>query len=209
MIPLYDEEHTHGRSGARVTALILLLNICVFVMQIMLPSHLLNYELVTEHVWTQWWTLITNAFMHGGFLHILGNMWYLWIFGDNVEDHMGSWNFLFFYLACATLSSLGECLVYPHELRPFLGASGAISGVMAAYFALFPSAKVRCHIWGLYFTWVPAWMLIGGWFALQVISQSFDSRMSEGVSFTGHIFGFVAGIVLTRILFDKAEQYEP
>ena len=209
LLPLYDEEHTHGRTGGRITVLLIFLNLIAFFFQVTQNAMTEPFVLVPAQIHGHWWTLITNTFMHGGPAHIIGNMWFLYIFGDNVEDHMGSFNFLWFYLACGFLSSVAEVFCYPHSYSHFLGASGAISGVMAAYFFLYPDAKVRTMVGAWFFhAWLPAWVLLGGWFAMQVFSQMMDPTMSAGVSFSAHICGFAAGLLLCSIIFPKPAVYK-
>src|SRR5262249_9525651 len=118
-------------------------------------------------------TLITSMFLHGGWLHIIGNMWYLWIFGDNVEDQVGHGRFVFFYLACGIAAAFGQILIDPTSTLPTIGASGAIAGVMGAYFVLYPRSRVLTLIPFL-FWWelveLPAVVLLGFWFLLQLFS---------------------------------------
>jgi rhomboid family protein len=148
-------------------------------------------------------TLLTSMFMHGGWMHIIGNMWFLWIFGDNVEDYLGSAKYLFFYLLCGVLASLSHVAftyVTGADPRiPCLGASGAISGVLGAYLILFPQNRVMVILFR-FLTWVPAYVAIGMWFLLQLI-QSFGAIESDrggGVAYGAHIGGFVAGMVLVK-----------
>ena len=143
------------------------------------------------------WTVLTAMFMHGGWLHILGNMWFLWIFGDNVEDAMGRGAFLAFYLVCGLAASLAQVLVTPSSAQPIVGASGAIAGVLGAYLRLFPRARVRC-LWVLVvfvtFVNVPAWALLGGWFVSQFLVP-----LQSGIAWMAHVAGFVAGAVLVPL----------
>jgi membrane associated rhomboid family serine protease len=142
-------------------------------------------------------TVLTSMFMHGGWLHIIGNMWFLWIFGDNVEDAMGSVKYLIFYLLCGFVAAMAQVLSSPGSQVPMVGASGAIAGVLGAYIVLFPHARVRC-LWILFIlittVYVPAWLLLGIWF----VSQFFISS-SEGVAWMAHVGGFVAGFLLVRL----------
>ncbi len=142
------------------------------------------------------WTLLTAMFMHGGWLHIIGNMWFLWIFGDNVEDAMGRLRFLAFYLACGLAAALAQVLVTPSSREPMVGASGAIAGVLGAYIFLYPRARVRClWIFIVFVTFVniPAWALLGFWFVSQ-----FFVPLESGVAWMAHVGGFVAGFLLVR-----------
>jgi membrane associated rhomboid family serine protease len=148
-------------------------------------------------------TLFTSMFLHGGWGHLLGNMLYLWIFGDNVEDRMGHGRFLLFYLLSGLVAAWVQILVHPTSTVPMIGASGAISGVLGAYFVYFPTAGVVSLVPLFYFyrlMVVPAFVLLGFWFVLQffqgVLSLPFAT--GGGVAFFAHIGGFVAGMVLAR-----------
>ena len=147
------------------------------------------------------WTVLTAMFMHGGWLHVLGNMWFLWIFGDNVEGAMGRVRFLAFYLLCGLAASLAQVLATPSSAAPMVGASGAIAGVLGAYLLLFPRARVRC-LWVLVvfvtFVNVPAWALLGLWFVSQFLVP-----LESGVAWMAHVGGFVAGIALVRLFVQR------
>lgn len=143
-------------------------------------------------------TLLSAMFMHGGWMHLGGNMLYLWIFGDNVEDRMGHLKYLIFYLLCGVLASAAHIFFGPNSMIPSLGASGAIAGVLGAYLVLFPRQSVRVFQWGRIIE-VPALIVIGLWGLLQFIS-GFGSLsnigQSGGVAYMAHVGGFVAGILL-------------
>jgi len=146
-----------------------------------------------------WLTLLSSIFLHGSILHVLGNMLYLWIFGDNVEDAMGPIRFLIFYLVCGALASLAQIAIGPGSSVPLVGASGAIAGVLAAYFMLYPHAKILTIIPIFFFlrlVAVPAVFLLGFWFILQVISGAGSLGASGGVAWFAHVGGFVAGLIL-------------
>ena len=146
-----------------------------------------------------WLTLFTSLFLHGGLMHILGNMLYLWIFGDNVEDAMGPGRFLFFYLACGLAASATQIAIAPTSTVPVIGASGAIAGVLAGYFMLFPQARVLTLIPIFFFIRliaVPAVFLLGFWFILQVINGAGSLGTEGGVAWFAHIGGFIAGAIL-------------
>ena len=148
-------------------------------------------------------TLLTSMFMHGGFMHLLGNMLYLHIFGDNIENLMGHARYLIFYLTCGVLASLAHVFasaaLSADLLIPSLGASGAISGVLGGYFLLFPKRKVRVLIFRMV-TEVPALVAIGVWFAFQLVSSlgMFSGGSGGGVAYGAHIGGFIAGLVLVK-----------
>jgi len=146
-----------------------------------------------------WATLLTSIFLHGGFLHLAGNMLYLWIFGDNVEDAMGHGRFLLFYLLCGVLAAASQIAVNPNAWIPMIGASGAIAGVLAAYFMLFPQSRVLTLIPIFFFlrlTTIPAVFFLGFWFLLQVIQGVGDVAGAGGTAWFAHIGGFIAGIIL-------------
>ncbi|MDL2274753.1 rhomboid family intramembrane serine protease [Desulfosarcina sp. OttesenSCG-928-G10] len=149
-------------------------------------------------------SLFSFMFLHGGFLHLLGNMWSLFIFGDNVEDHLGPVRYAVFYLLCGLVSGLTQMMAYPGSRIPTIGASGAIAGVMGAYLMLHPGSRILALIPILFIPWfveIPAFVFIGVWFVLQIISAT-SAAGSAGIAWWAHIGGFVFGIVLLR-LFDR------
>ena len=151
-----------------------------------------------------YFTLITSMFMHGGWAHLLGNMLFLWVFGDNIENRIGHIRYLIFYLVCGIIASLSHVFVSGSDsLIPSLGASGAISGVLGGYLLLFPSRRVRV-IMGRGITTVPAFVALGIWIVFQVISQLGvlgGDQGGGGVAYAAHIGGFIAGLALIK-LFD-------
>jgi membrane associated rhomboid family serine protease len=160
-------------------------------------------------------TLLTSMFMHGGWMHIIGNMVYLWVFGDNVEDNFGHGRFLLFYLICGLAASFAQIFMEPSSVIPSLGASGAIAGVLGAYLIMFPHNRVRSILpLGIIWTTIelPAIVVLGFWIVLQVISQytaSFaGTAQSGGVAYMAHIGGFVAGVVMA-FLFRRKTQRTP
>ncbi|TDJ22691.1 MAG: rhomboid family intramembrane serine protease [Gammaproteobacteria bacterium] len=147
---------------------------------------------------------ITSMFMHGGWFHILGNMWFLWVFGDNVEDVMGRLRFAVFYLICGLAAAFAQIVTDPSSITPMVGASGAIGGVMGAYAFLFPRIRVNTFIFlGFYMTTVaiPAVFMLGYWFLLQLLGAlpALTQNSAGGVAFWAHIGGFLAGIVLVKL----------
>ncbi len=165
-------------------------------------DHAGNHEPVFGISWP-WFTLITSMFLHGGFLHLGGNMLYLWIFGNNVEDAMGHGRFVVFYLACGIAAALSEGLVNPHSALPMLGASGAISGVLAAYVLIYPRTRIRVIIpLGilLYPTKISAFYVVGFWFLLQLFNVVGTTPGGPGTAWWAHVGGFIAGILLTPML---------
>jgi membrane associated rhomboid family serine protease len=174
----------------------------------MIPARLfgeatLDPELATVPAWA---TVFTSMFMHGGWMHLGFNMLFLWIFGDNIEDSMGHVRYLVFYLTCGVAAALAQAFVNPGSTVPMVGASGAISGVLGAYLLLHPRATVRTMIFlGVFVTMVhlPALIVLGLWFLMQLVSAAFSSSGEPGVAFWAHIGGFVAGMALVP-LFKKA-----
>jgi len=156
-----------------------------------------------------WLSVFTSMFMHGGWFHLIGNMWFLWVFGDNVEDSMGHGRFVLFYLVCGVLAAMAQMLASPSSPVPLVGASGAISGVMGAYLVLYPKVRVHTLIFlGFFITTieVPAYFMLLYWVFLQVIGSlpAVGGAEAGGVAFLAHIGGFVSGAVLIR-LFAKPE----
>lgn len=150
-----------------------------------------------------WATVLTSMFMHGGWLHLIMNMWFLWVFGNNVEDSTGRGRFLAFYLLCGAIAAMAQSGANPGSPIPMVGASGAISGVMGAYIVLYPRVRVHMLLILVVFITtirVPAWMMLGYWFLLQ-LAGTLPMLASEGggVAFLAHAGGFVAGMVLVLL----------
>ncbi len=151
-----------------------------------------------------WWGLLTSTFLHGGFLHVFGNMWTLWLFGQYVEDRMGPLRFLLFYLLCGIGSGIVHVSVMSGSTVPAIGASGAIAGVMAAYYLMFPLSRIVVMVPVLFFPFffeMPAWYFLGFWFLIQLFSGTFSLAAmpdSGGIAFWAHVGGFLVGLALTR-----------
>ena len=144
-------------------------------------------------------TLVTSMFLYGGWMHLIGNMLYLWIFGNNVEDVMGHVRFVIFYLLCGILAALSHAVTDPTSTIPMVGASGAISGVLGAYILLFPRAHVLVFMPGVGMMRVAAGVVLGLWFFMQLLSGGMSiGGPGGGIAFFAHIGGFVAGMVLIR-----------
>ncbi len=149
-------------------------------------------------------TPITSMFLHGGWIHLLGNLWFFWVFGNNVEDSMGRGRFAMFYLLCGLAAVAAHVFVAPRSIVPTVGASGAISGVMGAYLMLYPHAHVRIWFPPIFFFWTRAWLGIIYWLVVQVLSglpelMEVNPGVSSGVAFWAHVGGFVAGVLLVMV----------
>ncbi len=150
-----------------------------------------------------WLTLLTCTFLHGGWLHLLGNMLFLWIFGDNVEDRFGRVKYLLFYLGCGAAASAAHLLTAPDSVVPTIGASGAIAGVMGAYMLLYPRSRVEMlFVWGFFVDVVvlPAPFFLGYWFVLQFVQGALMAGQESGVAWWAHIGGFAVGALVAAVL---------
>ena len=201
MIPLRDV--IPSRTTPYITITIIFLNALSWLFEISMPQDALNQFLTVYGVVPAYFsapTLITSMFLHGSWSHVIGNMWYLWIFGDNVEDRVGHGRFIVFYLLCGIAAALGQVAVDPHSTLPTIGASGAIAGVMGAYFVLYPQSRVLTLIPWIFLQIVelPAIVLLGFWFLMQLFSAGTialtASTRGGGVAFAAHVIGFVAGM---------------
>jgi len=149
-----------------------------------------------------WQALFSSMFMHASWMHLIGNMWFLWIFGNNVEDSMGHLRFLVFYVLCGLVAALAHVYTDASSALPMVGASGAISAVMGAYVVLYPRARVDTLFFFLIFIRIiplPAWVMLGYWMAIQVVSSIADPGSGGGVAYTAHIGGFLAGALLILV----------
>jgi membrane associated rhomboid family serine protease len=209
MIPLRSSERTY--STAVVTLVLIALNAVVFLHEITLPDYQLNrfilqYGLVPDRL--HFYQLFTSMFIHGGWMHILGNMWFLWVFGRGVEDSIGHTRYLIFYLACGVASALANVLATPFSPVPTVGASGAIAGVMGAYLIKFPRARIVTLVLIIFFFTtldIPAAFLLLYWFAIQFFngfgSIGGGSQVARGdVAWFAHIGGFIAGMLLILVM---------
>jgi len=159
-----------------------------------------------------YWTVLTSMFMHGGWMHLIGNMVFFWVFGNNIEDAMGHVRFAIFYILCGVAAAATQVLITPSSTVPMVGASGAISGILGAYLLLYPRVRVHaCVFLGFYVTSIaiPAFVMLGYWIVLQVLSSlsSLGARATGGTAFFAHIGGFIAGLVLIR-LFARRDYLE-
>jgi membrane associated rhomboid family serine protease len=212
VIPLRDV--VPSRTTPYITITIIALNALAWLFELSLPHDVLNgfirfYGVVPASFDKV--TLVTSMFLHGSWSHVLGNMWYLWIFGDNVEDRVGHGRFIVFYLLCGIVSALGQVAVSPHSTLPTIGASGAIAGVMGAYFVLYPRSRVLTLIPWIFLQIVelPAIVLLGFWFVMQLFSAGTIAMTTTsrggGVAFAAHVAGFIVGMGAV-FLFKKRER---
>jgi membrane associated rhomboid family serine protease len=212
VLPLADDNRAR-RTVPWLTYLLLAINVAAFVsLAVADPARQAavfdSYALVPARVLhggpSAWLTLVTCTFLHASWAHLAGNMLFLWIFGDNVEDAFGHLRYLVFYLLGGVLASVTQLLIDPTSTTPVVGASGAIAAVLAAYVVLFPHGGVRTLVVLVppFFVWpvLPAWLLIGGWFLLQFWSglHSLGALATGGVAYWAHVGGFVVGLFLAR-----------
>ena len=219
MFPIQDS--VPSRSVPVVTRALTLINVVVFFFELSLSRESIIqlfylFGVVparfTDPEWAasigfpigSYWSLLTHQFLHGGWLHIVANMWTLWIFGDNVEDRMGPLRFIIFYLVCGVLAALTQVLVTPNATIPSVGASGAIAGVLGAYLLFFPTARLIVLIPILFFPFffeLPAVIFLVLWFFIQLFSGTAmlaSPQQVGGIAFWAHIGGFIAGMLLCR-----------
>ncbi len=207
MFPLKDDNPTQTKPI--VTIGLIAICVCIFLYQFSLlhseNTFIINSfgmkpkELFLNPGLTNYSTIFSSMFLHGGFMHLIGNMLFLWIYGNNIEDAMGHTKFLLFYFACGLAAALSQALVTPNSDIPMIGASGAVSGVLSAYLLLYPKARVSTLIFIFFFITViriPAGILILIWFATQLINANLTDPNSPGVAWFAHIGGFLMGILL-------------
>lgn len=212
MMPVGDD-NSAIKETPLITWILIALNCLFFFLELALgESFILNWSFIPAHFLqsplANMPTLFTSMFMHAGFAHLFGNMLYLWIFGDNVEDALGKKMYLLFYLLSGLAATFAQMAVTPDSATPNLGASGAIAGVLGAYIYLFPKGKVNA-ILGQTMTQIPALVAIGFWFFLQFISGigSLSSAGEEGgVAYMAHIGGFVAGLLMAVIFSSRLRK---
>lgn len=214
LIPLKDANPSRGFPA--VNTFLILANVGVFVYQLILPpqvfkSFFLTYAAIPARFpaflsghgsfEAAFLPLLTSMFLHAGLAHILGNLLFLWIFGDNVEDAFGHIGYLFFYLCCGIGAGLIHVLFNLHSTLPAVGASGAISGVMGAYLLLYPGSRIFTLVF-IFLVPIPAFFILGYWFLLQFLEGvgSLGASASGGVAWWAHIGGFLLGMLLTRVL---------
>lgn len=214
MIPLRDT--IPSRNCAVANLAIIGVNVVVFLVQMVQGPHIeqfmFTYGLVPARysvpfyaahftLGQQLFSLVSFMFLHGGFWHLLGNMWFLYIFGDNVEDRLGSFSYLAFFLIAGLISGLFHLIINIHSPVPTIGASGAIAGVMGAYLVLFPNARILTLIPIIFIPWIveiPAFFFLGLWFVLQVASAGAGQAYASGIAWWAHIGGFLFGIIAMK-----------
>jgi membrane associated rhomboid family serine protease len=208
MIPLYDT--VRSRRFPFINILLIIANVLVFLYETQMGSSALNkfiftWGLIPHHFWsdpsTAWVTIFTAMFLHGGWFHIISNMWFLFIFGDNVEERMGSLRYLIFYFLSGAAAGLLQAYVLPVSTEPMIGASGAIAGVLGAYLILYPRSKIASLVPILFiFTIIeiPAFLFLLFWFGMQIYSGLFaiPGGGGSGIAWWAHIGGFLFGVVM-------------
>ena len=241
MLPLHDENPTTSKPV--VTLSLIGVNVFVFLLQLavgvnrstlvfgLIPAQLLHTPISMEaleqlraspealrlNFEPAWVTLFTSMFLHGGWMHVLGNMWFLWIFGNNLEDRMGKGKFLAFYLICGLGAAAAQIAMGPNSPIPMVGASGAIAGVLGGYLLLFPGSRIVCLTMFLIITTVelPAWIVLGFWFAIQFVLGLVNAGgPGGGVAYAAHVGGFLCGLLLVRLFAQPlppppTRRYEP
>ncbi|NMF59855.1 rhomboid family intramembrane serine protease [Pseudanabaena yagii] len=209
MFPLYDDNPTQDTSI--VVYLLIVVNVLIFGYQLSLLDFqfvewIRNWALIPKEFITQPTkaavTVISSQFLHGNIFHLVGNMWFLYLFGNNIEDKLSHWKFLFFYLFCGACSGLAQVITAPMSELPMVGASGAISGVMGAYLVRFPRARIVTLLWiGFSFIPIPipAVVFLGLWIAGQTIYAAMANPNLPGVAYLAHVSGFVVGAIAVLI----------
>jgi len=212
MFPIRDNIPSKNYPVANYS--LIAVNVAVFAIQLLLGSNenafVYTYGLVPARYTIrevgiafsmdqQFLSMFSFMFLHGGFFHLVSNMWILYIFGDNVEDHMGSGRYFLFYILCGLASGVAHFVSWPHSNVPVIGASGAIAGVMGAYFILYPRARILTLFFFPFIWEIPAYVFLGIWFIIQVFSSTGSSGVqASGIAWWAHIGGFIFGVLLLR-----------
>lgn len=209
ILPLWDDnprENTPILTGS-----LIVINVLIFIAMSLnahgLPALYDLFALKPAEVWggSQFWTVFTSMFLHGGVLHLLGNMYFLWMFGDNIEDRLGPKNFALFYVLLGLIGNIAYMLSKPESYVPALGASGAVAGLMGAYLIYYPRVSVKTYF-GSVIIDVPAWLYMIFWFVMQlVLASSYSMIGNSGVAWGAHIGGFLGGMALAYALKDRSE----
>jgi membrane associated rhomboid family serine protease len=226
MLPIRDDQARY--STPWVTRFLIALNLLIFLFEATLDRRSLN-TLIHQFGVVPYHTaaflagstryplpavvipFFTSMFLHGSWMHVIGNMWFLFIFGDNVEDYLGHFKYLVFYVLTGLIAMTTQVAINLHSTVPTLGASGAIAGVLGAYFILYPRARVLTWFF-VFVVWVPAWIILGYWFALQFLSGTatalaVQSQNAGGVAFWAHVGGFVSGALLVKVFGERRLRY--
>ena len=230
MIPLRDDQPSF--STPFINYFLIVLNVLVFLWELsigaqssgalnafiaefgVVPRH--TVAVLTGHSYdspaTALLPFFTSMFLHGSFFHVAGNMLFLWIFGDNVEDYLGHFRYLVFYLVSGVAAALLQIILNPYSPIPTVGASGAIAGVMGAYFILYPRARVLTWFPPIFFFHVPAWLMLGYWFLVQFFSGTASSitvtsQTTGGIAFWAHVGGFVAGVLMIKLFSERPQRH--
>ncbi len=232
MLPIKDDQPSY--STPYVTWFLIALNLLIYLFQFYLqvtldprsyelfvrefgevPAHLAAF-VAGSHRYTVPQVAVpffTSMFLHGSWMHVIGNMWFLYIFGDNVEDYLGHFKYLTFYLVSGLIAMATQVAIYPHSNVPTVGASGAIAGVLGAYFILYPRARVLTWFF-VFVLYLPAWVVLGEWFVLQflagtaALSTAQMGRDVGGVAVWAHVGGFLAGVVMVK-MFPERQRRSP
>jgi len=226
MLPIKDDQVRY--STPWVTWFLIALNLLIFFFEAALDPRSLNllihqFGVVPYHTaallsGSHRYTLpvvvlpyFTSMFLHGSWMHVIGNMWFLYIFGDNVEDYLGHFKYLVFYLLTGLIAMSTQVAISLHSTAPTVGASGAIAGVLGAYFILYPRARVLTWFF-VFVLWVPAWIILGYWFVLNFLSGTATALAVQGqnvggVAFWAHVGGFVSGALLVKLFGERQRRY--
>lgn len=221
MLPFRDDQPRY--STPWVTGFLIALNLVIYFFEWSLPPRSLtllirHYGVVPSHLaaflqGSPRYPLpvvilpfLTSMFLHGSWMHVIGNMWFLYIFGDNVEDYLGHFKYLVFYIFTGLIAMVTQVIINLNSTLPTVGASGAIAGVLGAYFVLYPRARVLTWFF-IFVMWVPAWIILGYWFALQFLSGTASVLAMQGdmggVAFWAHVGGFIAGALLVKVFGER------
>jgi membrane associated rhomboid family serine protease len=217
MFPLKDTQRSYTRPV--VTIAIIAVNLLIFLFEFSLSDYERNalievFGLVPDRLHLP--AVVTSMFLHGSWMHVLGNMWFLWIFGDNVEDTLGHGRYLFFYLLCGVAAAVTHIIFNPGSTLPTVGASGAVAGIMGAYIVRFPHSRILTLVFIFFFITtfeVPASIVLAYWFLLQVfsglgsIARTNLSAEGGGVAWFAHVGGFIAGAVLIKLMAPRDQRW--
>src|SRR5271165_610408 len=229
MFPIKDDQPRY--STPYVNGFLIVLNVLIYLLQFLqatadprsadlfdrqygeVPAHLAAF-LAGSHRYSLEQVVLpffTSMFLHASWLHVLGNMWFLFIFGDNIEDYLGHFKYLVFYLLSGLFAMATQVAIYPHSNVPTVGASGAIAGVLGAYFLLYPRARVLTWFF-VFVLYLPAWVVLGEWFVLQFMAGAASLSTAQmgrdvgGVAVWAHVGGFVAGLLLVKLLPERRRR---